>query len=196
MKAFDVPFQEELIALGTPEADAKLKALSPSGRVPLLVVNNELKIWESLSICEFIAEQFPEKNVWPKEMAARAHARSISNEMHSGFSTLREELTMRIRNFFPGYDYSKAQADISRIETLWTDCMNLYKGPYLFGNFSAADAMFAPIVFRFNTYGVRVNEYASKYMKTMLNHPAMKTWYEAAKAEAFTIEKYESMRTK
>jgi glutathione S-transferase len=190
MTQLGVPFKEKLIQLDTPEFKDEVAEWGPSGRVPVLR-DGELTVWDSLAICEYIAEITGRG--WPKEKAARAVARSVSAEMHSGFTNLRMEWPMnaRARNrrtpMTPGLE-----ADIDRIEEIWIDCRRHFgaSGPWLFGEYSIADAMFAPVVLRFNTYayGAQVSDTARWYIATVLESPALQSWVRAAKEEPWVLE--------
>lgn len=183
MKAFGIPFEETKIMLNQEDTTEKILQYSPSGKVPCLL-DGGLLVWESLAIMEYLNDKFPEKNMWPKDIKARAWARSVANEMHGGFQTLRQTCPHKIKERFPNYDYSKAQKDIDRIEALWALCLDFHKskGPFLFGEFSLADCMYAPVVNRFRAYDVKVCEKSRAYMEAMLAHPFMKEW----EAEALT----------
>ena len=196
LRAFDIPFTAHVIPLDQADTDRKIREVSPSGRVPVLVTP-EGTVWESLSICEYLADRFPEKNLWPIDPRARAWARSVSNEMHAGFSALRTQCPMNIRlqtrDFEPN---TETRADLERIDQIWTECRRAFaaRGPYLFGAFSIADAMYAPVVFRTQTYGLRLSPEATDYRDTMLKHPALQEWAKAAHAETFKMPRYESNR--
>lgn len=194
MKQAGIPFQTRQLYLYTPEADAELRQLSLTGKVPVLK-DGDLTIWESLAICEYLAERFPDKRLWPEDQAARAVARSVSNEMHAGFAALRQYMSMNIRKRFPGKGRTpEVLADIARIQTLWSDCRQRFgkSGPFLFGNFTIADAMYAPVCLRFVTYAVELDPVPAEYVRTMTELPAMREWIQAAEAEPVVIEKYET----
>ncbi|WP_223642008.1 glutathione S-transferase family protein [Corallococcus sp. EGB] len=180
------PFQEVLVPLDTPETAALIALHSPSGRVPVLKHGDTL-VWDSLSICEYLAEAFPEAKLWPTDRAARAMARSVTSEMHSGFQALRTNLPMNItaRKTVPGVDAPGVHADIARIQALWEGCRERYGkgGPFLFGAFTIADAFFAPVVTRFVTYGVPFRPQNIAYRDAVLGLPAMLKWTEAARGE-------------
>ncbi|MBB5752000.1 glutathione S-transferase [Prosthecomicrobium pneumaticum] len=185
--AFDVT----LIALRTPETAARIRSVSPSGFVPLLIDRRfatPLKVWDSLAICEYLAECFPQAQLWPADPAARAVARSVSAEMHSGFRALRTNLPMDLFAEKPGVglDAEGVADDIARIETLWRDCRTAYgaAGPYLFGAPTIADAMFAPVASRFRTYRPALGEIAAAYVETLLADPAFRDWETAARRES------------
>jgi glutathione S-transferase len=194
LKHTGAPFEEEVIALDQPNTAAKILARSPSGRVPALI-DGDVVVWDSLAICETIAERFPEAKLWPADRADRAIARSVSAEMHSGFAALRENMPVNIRARLPGKGRTpEVLADIARIQSIWRAARSRpasSSGPFLFGHFTVADAMFAPVVTRFTTYGVELDEVSRAYSDAIWAHPAMKELAEAAKAEALTIPKYE-----
>lgn len=188
-----IPFEEIPLAIGTARFKEEIVHLSPNERVPALI-DGELTIWDSLAIAEYLAERFPEKHLWPSETAARAHARSVSAEMHSGFAALREHMTMNVRRVFTKRPkHPAALADAARIIAIWEDCRSRYAsaGPWLFGRFSIADAMFAPVVTRFRTYGVDLPEASRRYAEMVLAHPEMQRWYAFAALEPEIIDKYE-----
>jgi len=179
------PFEEVVIALDKPDTRARIAAVSPTGKVPLLE-HGGVKVWDSLAICEYIAELFPEAKLWPEDRAARAVARAVSAEMHAGFTDLRRELSMDIRGRTPKQDLSPAvRADITRILSLWRDTRGQYGagGAFLFGGFTIADAMYAPVVTRFVTYDVAVDDEARAYMDAILALPPMQRWIAGAEAE-------------
>ena len=192
MTAFGIPFQEIRIPLGQPETGNKIAMYSTSGRLPVLVTR-ETSIWDSLAICEYLAEQFQEKNMWPQDMVARALARSICAEMHSGFTGLRNAMTMNIRARLPGRGRSpEAQGDIGRICEIWETCLaNFGHYQFLFGDFSIADAYYAPVVTRLQTYGVFLAPALQAYADRVLAHPAVAQWVREAEAETEVIERYE-----
>jgi glutathione S-transferase len=196
LRAKDIPFEEVFIPLYTGEADKqRILDLSGAGKVPILV-DGDITIWDSLAIIEYVAERFPDKWLWPEDPAHRAHARSISAEMHSGFAALRNECGMNLHRPIRAIALSNdARANISRIQEIWTECRARYgkSGPFLFGAFSAADAMFAPVVHRFRTYAIAVSPKVQVYMDTMTALPAFREWTEAALAETFVIEKFETI---
>jgi len=188
MKHLGLPFDEKLVRLYTPESKDELLKHGPSGRVPILH-HGDITVWDSLAICEYVAEISGKG--WPKSPAARAVARSVSAEMHSGFTNLRMEWPMnaRARNrrtpMTPGLE-----ADIDRIEEIWLDCRRRFgsEGPWLFGEFSIADAMYAPVVLRFNTYGTQISENARWYIATVIEDRFLQEWVLASKSEPWEIE--------
>ncbi len=193
LKKSGAAFEEIVIPLDRPETRAEIFKHSPSGFVPTLK-DDELTIWESLAICEYLAEKFPDANLWPKDPSARAIARSASNEMHSGFSALRTNMPMNVRGNLPGKGRAPGvQEDINRISAIWRDCRTRFGqgGPYLFGAFSIADAMYAPVCSRFVTYQVDLDADAKAYVNTIWADPAMAAWVEGARREPWVIEKSE-----
>ncbi len=183
-------FDEVVIPLDRPESAAALAAHSPSRRVPLLV-DGPIRLWETLAIIEHLAELAPEAGLWPRDRARRAHARAISAEMHSGFALLRRHLPMDLKRAPDPRGYPEAVAEeIGRVEAIWTDCREHKPegGPFLFGAFSAADAMFAPVVTRFVSYAVPLSPRCADYRDAVLAHPPMRAWTKAARAEPWVIE--------
>jgi glutathione S-transferase len=184
MRHFGIPFDETLIELRTPETSARIRAVSPSGKVPCLIDDDGLAIWDSLAIAETLAERHPALAMWPAEPAARARARSVSAEMHAGFVALRAEMPLDIRATLPGREASPAAlADVARIDALWRDCLAASGGPFLFGAFGIADAMYAPVVMRFVTYAPPLSEVAAAYVARMLAVPAVAAWADEARHE-------------
>jgi glutathione S-transferase len=193
LKYFEIPFTEILIPLYTPESREAIIKHSPAGKVPILH-HNGVTIWESISICEYLAEKFPEKRLWPKKAEARAFARSISAEMHAGFQTLRQNMPMNCRAYLPGKGRAPGvYEDIRRITAIWRECRERFGkgGEFLFGNFTIADAMYAPVVTRFITYGVELSGVEKEYCDTIFKLPAMQEWYEAARKEPHVIPEFE-----
>lgn len=193
MRQAGIDFEEEVVRLnfdGDGPSNAHLKDYSPAGRVPVLF-HGETVIWESLAILEYVAELFPDKALWPQDREARARARTAANEMHASFGALRSELPMNIRRTPSSVDYSQAaQSDIDRIQEIWADCRSAYEGegPFLFGAFSIADAMYAPVVNRLTVYDVPLSSTAKDYAETILNLPAYLEWKADAVAEPWVIE--------
>src|SRR3954468_1735677 len=195
LKAAGIAFNEVQIPLYTGEADKqRILKFTGSGKVPALV-DGDVTIWDSLAIIEYAAERFPAAKLWPRDAALRAHARSVSAEMHSGFAALRNECGMNLHRPVGGKAVSAdARADIARIQESWSECRTRYGkgGPYLFGAFSGADAMYAPVVHRFRTYAIDVSEEVRNYMHTMMALPAFQEWTRAGLAETLVIEKFEA----
>ena len=191
LKQTGAAFEEAMIRLYEDGADANLRRHSPSGRVPVLRHGATI-LWESLAICEYLAEQFPAARLWPEDRAARAHARAISSEMHAGFGALRANLPMDIRGRWPlGDRMDKVRADVERITSIWRECRGRFgklgSGDFLFGGLTIADAMFAPVATRFVTYGVPLDAESSAYVAAVQRWPAMVEWSAAAKAEPWVI---------
>jgi glutathione S-transferase len=184
-----IPFTESLIQLDIPSTKEKIAEHSKAGRVPVLH-HGKLTIWESLAILEYLAETFPQKNLWPKTLAARAMARSAANEMHGGFSALRNDCPMNLRRPRKAIQISEAvHADVRRIEEIWRDCRARFGkgGKFLFGKFCNADAMFAPVVTRLDTFDIKVAPDSRDYMNNVLATPAFKSWKEAALMEPWIV---------
>jgi glutathione S-transferase len=193
LRASNIPFEEILISLYSGEADKqRILDHSRSGKVPILI-DGDVTVWDSLAIIEYVAERFPEKRLWPEQAAKRAHARSVSAEMHSGFAALRNECGMNLHRPVRSIELSaEASANIVRVEEIWSECRDRYGGPFLFGTaFGAADAMFAPVVHRFRNYAVEVKPQTQAYMDTMMVQPAFAEWTKAGLAETTIIEKFE-----
>jgi glutathione S-transferase len=189
MKHLEIEFNEIVIPLYRPESKSEIHKHSPSGKVPLLI-HGDRRVWESLAICDYLAEIFPDRTLWPVEPEARALARSVSAEMHAGFPHLRQTLPMDVR----GSNLTRAvgdevQRDIDRITEIWSECRTKFwrGGPFLFGKFSIADAMYAPVVSRFTTYTVKIDQASQNYCHTIRNLPAMREWEEAAQKEPWTL---------
>ena len=196
MRATHIAFEEIFIPLYTGQSDKnRILTFARSGKVPILI-DGETTVWDSLAIIEYLAERFPDARLWPENRAERAHARSISAEMHSGFRSLRSECGMNLHRPVGAIKLSEdARADITRVQEIWTDCRARYgkRGPFLFGAFGAADAMFAPVVHRFRTYAIAVSLEVKTYMETMMALPAFGEWSEAGLAETLLIEKLENV---
>lgn len=189
MKAAGIAFEEALIPLDAPDFKARLAAFGGAGKVPLLM-DGEIRVWESLAILEYLAEKFPAAGLWPRQDAARAHARAIASEMHSGFPSLRSRLPMNIaRPIIARPLDAGAAADAARIQSVWSESRKRFgeNGPFLFGAFGAADAMYAPVVSRFHTYAVDVGAVARDYMTAMMTLPAWNEWREAARRETSVL---------
>ena len=187
MKQAGLPFEEIPIRLREPGTKADILKYSPSGKVPCLIDDATL-IWDSLAICEYLAEKVP--SLWPADAKVRAEARSVSAEMHSGFTALRHDLPMEINAYKPHQNRTaEAEADIARIVSIWQSCRKRFgqNGPFLFGAFSIADAMFAPVVWRFQTYAVSLPPEARAWLDTMTALPAMQEWRAGAVAETSAV---------
>jgi glutathione S-transferase len=189
LKQFDIPFEEELLQLGTDAFRQRTAEFSANGCVPVLL-QGERVIWDTLAIVEYLAELFPEKNLWPEDAEARAFARSAVAEMHSGFTALRGAMPMNIRADHPDFSYpDDVAADIARIFEIWQTCRSRFGagGDMLFGDFSAADAFYAPVVWRFRSYGVKAPGALADYTEAMLALPAMQEWQTAGLAETWVF---------
>lgn len=187
LKQAGLPFREIPVRLRQADTKAQILAHSPSGKVPALI-DGDLTVWDSLAICEYLAEKASLNHVdlWPADPKARAEARSVSAEMHSGFAALRQHMSMEVAASRPGEGQTpEVLADIARIAALWTSCRERFAaaGSFLFGDFSVADAMYAPVAFRFHTYGVELPPLAAAYRDTLLALPAMQEWAAGARAE-------------
>src|SRR6516225_5894523 len=196
-KIAGIEFEEIIVPLDLPETQPTIRKHSPSGRVPVLL-HRGLAIWESLAIAEYLNDVKPEAGLWPPSQAARAHARAISAEVHAGFADLRNNMPMNIRASYPGKGMTpQVRADIERITGLWRDCRKRFSTAFqndegfLFGAFGAADAMYAPVVTRFRTYGVKLDSDSEAYCTAVLNYAPMKAWIDDAKNEPWLIQQYE-----
>ncbi len=183
LKQAGLPFDEVLIDLRRPDTREKILAHSPSGKVPVLK-NGALAIWDSLAICEYVAELACAVPLWPENKGARAVARSISAEMHAGFPALRQHLSMDVTQRLPLPELPpEAVADVERVKEIWSDCRHRFGngGPFLFGRWSIADAMYAPVVTRFHTYGLPLDAVSAAYVEAVLALPSLQEWIAAAK---------------
>ncbi len=190
MRHLEIPFEEILIPLDQPETKTRILAHSPGGKVPVLR-DGDVTVWESLAILEYLAEKFPDRPLWPERSAARAHARTVSAEMHAGFPALRTACPMNLRKRFAYRDRgADVTREVARIQQMWAECRRRYEadGPFLFGRFSAADAMFAPIVARFESYSMPVDELVRAYMDTVQGMDAYADWKAAGEAEPWVLE--------
>jgi glutathione S-transferase len=196
LRASNIPFEEIFIPLYTGEADKqRLLSFSQSGKVPVLI-DGDITVWDSLAIIEYVAERFPEARLWPADHGSRAHARSISAEMHSSFVALRSECNMNLHRPVGAVALSAdARADIDRIQQIWIECRERHarSGAFLFGAFGGADAMFAPVVHRFRVFAVEVAPEVRRYMDAMMALPAFAEWTRAGLAETLIIEKFETV---
>jgi glutathione S-transferase len=185
LKQLDIPFAEVKLRFHSDEWDANIGRWSPSGMVPVLW-RDEVAVWDSAAILETVNEWFPDRGVWPADPAARAYARSAAAEMHAGFRDLRAKMPMNIRASLPGKGMTpEVRANVDRIEQLWRTARTRFGsgGDFLFGRFCAADAMFAPVVMRFATYGVACGAAALRYCEAMQAAPGIRAWIEGAAAE-------------
>ena len=193
LEATGQPFDEVLIPLGRPETTEEILRWSPTGCVPALN-NGETVLWDSLAICEHLAESNPDAGLWPADPRARGAARSIVAEMHSGFVAVRKHMPMNLRASYPGAGREPGvDEDIARITAIWEECRTTYGsgGDLLFGQFTIADAFYAPIVSRFLTYGVSPRGVAGEYMDAVWALTAMRDWAEKARAEPWSVERYD-----
>jgi glutathione S-transferase len=189
LKLAGVAFEEVVIPLYEPDSPRKILALSPAGKVPILV-DGDVHVWESLAIVEYVADKFPRAGFWPTEPKARAHARTIAAEMHAGFTSLRRHCPMNIRRPVKPRELTpEVLQDVKRIEEMWIDCRARFGkgGPFLFGTVGAADAMYAPVVSRFHTYGIEVGAVARAYMNAVMALPAWAEWERAARQEPWVL---------
>jgi glutathione S-transferase len=193
MRVAGIAFEETVISLDAPDFKTRVTAVSGAGSVPVLV-DGDVCVWESLAILEYLAEKFPAADLWPRDSAARAHARAVASEMHAGFVPLRRQLPMNMwrpplaRPLEPD-----ATASVTRIETIWAECRSRFGagGPFLYGLFGAADAMYAPVISRFHTYAVEVGAAAREYMAAVMALPAWKKWEDAAQREQWVLPRNE-----
>jgi glutathione S-transferase len=186
-----LPFEEKVISPDDPAMRAELLLLSSSFLVPNLT-HNGLKIWDTLAIGEYLHELKPEAHLLPSDLERRTRCRSISGEMHSGFAPMRSALPMNLKGDFPNFKvWTRAQADIDRITEIWREHLDLYGGPFLLGERSMADAMYAPVVTRLLTYHVKIDPKSEAYCKTIMAMPELQEWIEAAQAEPEDMEELE-----
>jgi glutathione S-transferase len=189
MKVTGIAFEEVVISLDAPDFKQRLAKISGTGKVPALV-DGDVHVWESLAILEYLAEKFPQAGLWPADAQARAHARAIASEMHAGFVPLRRHCPMNMwRPVKKREPTPEVAANIRRIDAMWSDCRARFGrgGPFLFGKFSAADAMYAPVVSRFHTYAVDVGPAARAYMDAVMALPAWAEWTSAAVKEPWVL---------
>ena len=189
LRASGIAFDEVQLPLFTDEFRRRIAEFSPAGRVPVLV-DGDVRVWESIAILEYAAERWPDRGLWPATSAARAHARVVCAEMHAGFHALRAAMPMNLRSSHPGKGRSPGgDADIARVSDLWRDCLARSGGPFLFGAFGNANAMYAPVVTRFATFDVALPPDLQRYSAAVLGLPAMREWHAAGCAEtAFLVE--------
>lgn len=189
LAAFDIKFKETRLLLDTDSFYSALKHVDCADKVPVLV-DGDITVWDSLAICEYVSETCLDGRGWPQDRAARAEARAIAAEMHSGFFAVRNEMPMNCRAKRRIEASEAAMKDVARIDQIWSGCRERFadQGPWLFGEFSIADVMYAPVVSRFETYGVAVSEASHAYMQSVLAHPAMQEWIAAGKRETEIVE--------
>jgi glutathione S-transferase len=190
-KMAGIAFEERMLPADEPSMRAELMLRSPSFLVPRLE-HEGVAIWDVLAIGEYLHEVYPEAGLLPADRTARAHCRAVCGEMHQGFANLRQALPMNLKAHHPGFKiWSGAQADIDRIAAIWRDCLTRYKGSYLFGALSMADAMYAPVVTRFQTYDVALDRQCAAYCRRILAWPALAAWHADALAEPEELEELE-----
>jgi glutathione S-transferase len=196
MKAKGIAFEETLVQLRAADFPAHVKMFSPSGKVPCLV-DGDVTVWDSLAIIEYLAEKFPETGIWPKDAKARAHARAISSEMHAGFQALRQACPMAITQRFAAKPLAAdVAANVTRVTAIWHEARTKFGastgGPFLYGEFSAADGMYAPVVSRFHSYSIKVDAVSQAYIDAMRAHPAYQAWVAEAAAEPWVLAQNET----
>lgn len=197
LKALDIAFTQTVIPMYRDDTKGEMLKYAPTGMVPS-INHGKVVVWESLAVMEYIAEAFPDKHVWPKDAVARAYARSVASEMHAGFRALRMACPMNLSRIFKLKDYAAdVHADIARIEAIWADCRSQHaaKGDFLFGAYSAADAMFTPVVARLEHYQIPVSARTRAYMDSILNHFAYQAWCSEALQEPWYLPHYEEGHT-
>jgi glutathione S-transferase len=183
LRYFGLAFDEIPVRLAQPDTRAAILEHSPSGKVPCLLTDAGT-VWDSLAILETLAERHPQHAMWPRDPAVRAHARSVSAEMHSGLVALRQNMPMEIRTYSPGQGATgQTLADVRRVDAIWCECLDAYGGPFLFGEFGIADAMYAPVVMRFNSYAPALSDIARAYAERVSALPAVAEWIEGARRE-------------
>ena len=195
MTHFGLAFEEIVIPMARPETRAEILAYSPTGKCPCLI-DDEIVVWESLAILEYLAERFPDLAIWPRATAARAHARALAAEMHAGFVNLRRHCPTQFRRPVRAIALPPDVVDdVTRIEAAWAQARAKFgaHGPFLFGQFSAADAMFAPVVNRLHVYDIRVAATTRAYMEAVRDLPAWKTWIAGAEGEPWRIDAYDQV---
>jgi glutathione S-transferase len=196
LRYFDIPFEEVRIPLYRAESAAALSQWSPSGLVPVLK-HGDITVWDSLAICEYLQELYPGDPLWPTDRDVRAVARSVAAQMHAGFTALRQAMPMNCRETFPGQGLTTGStADIQHVSAVWRQCRETFgrDGNMLFGGFSIADAMYAPVALRFRTYGVKLDDVCESYVASLLSLPAMQEWVSAGRREEEVLEQFEPYR--
>jgi glutathione S-transferase len=187
MKAAGIAFAETVVSLEAKDFKARVTAVSGAGKVPILI-DGDVRVWESLAILEYLAEKFPAAGLWPEPAGMRAHARAVASEMHAGFLPLRRQLPMNMwRPVKPHALDAEASANVARVDAIWSQCLEKFGGPFLFGKFGAADAMFAPVVSRFHTYAVELGDAARLYVDAVMTLPAWTEWRDAASREPWVL---------
>ena len=191
LATFNLEFEEIKESLRQPGLTERLSQYSPTARVPVLI-DKDLRVWDTLAICEYVSEKYLAGKGWPEKENLRAEARAVCAEMHAGFMGLRSELPMNCRALRTVHPSAKAKQDIARIDNTWAHCMTDYAGPYLFGDFSIADCFYAPVVLRFQTYNVPLSAEAERYQSFMLQNETLNRWVEAGKAETEIVPEDEA----
>lgn len=187
LKVAGIEFEEEVVPFDFENGNPEFRRFSPTMKVPVLQ-DNGLTVWDSLAILEYAADRFPEKALWPMDQAERARARSISAEMHAGFPALRAACPMNMKRAPETLPVSdEVKADVARIVAIWNECLEQSGGPFLFGGFTIADAMYAPVVSRFETYGLSTDPAVARYIEAVTGLAAWKEWREAALQEPWTV---------
>jgi len=205
LAAFGIPFEEVKLRLdyGNPASDwhRVIATITPTRQVPVLVEDDGFTVWDTLAIAEYIADRHPDKAIWPRDARVRARARSLCAEMHAGFTRLRTVCPMNIEAFFPEVgarlwaEDAVLRADVARLDAAWSDALGASGGPFLFGEFSAADAFFAPVAIRLSRYGLPVSDKAAAYRDALLAHPAVEDWIADALREQDFLPQTEPYRT-
>jgi glutathione S-transferase len=190
MKHFAISFSETLVKLDLPSTTAEIKKFSASGRVPCLI-DGDLVVWDSLAIMEYLNEKYPQFQMYPRDIGERARCRAVVSEMHSGFADMRNHLSFHAKKRFTDYDLTPAAGDIARVQEIWSQALTRSGGPFLFGEFSIADAMYAPVCGRFQTYAVPLNAQLQEYRDRILALASVKEWYAGAEREDFVAGRYE-----
>jgi glutathione S-transferase len=204
LAAFGIPFEEVKLRFdfsAGSEWNRVIPTITPTLRVPVVVLDDGFTVWDTLAITEYIADRHPELPIWPRDAKARARARSLCAEMHAGFTQLRNACPMNIEAFFPEIgaklwaDDAALRADVARLESAWGDALAASGGPFLFGEFSAADAYFAPVAVRLSRFGLPVSDAAAAYRDALLAHPAVEDWVAEALREQDFVPEDEPYRT-
>ena len=193
MRHFGIGFVETVIPMGQPDTRARILEISPTGKCPALI-DGDILVWESLAIIEYLSETLPQLAIWPRDKAARAHARALSNEMHGGFQALRNHCpTQFLRPVGKIALTPDVEADVARIEAAWSEARTRFgsSGKFLFGEFCAADAMFAPVVNRFHVYDIAIGQETRAYMNAIMSLPAWEAWIAGAEEEPWRIDSYD-----
>jgi glutathione S-transferase len=197
LKAFGIPFDETVIPLRAADTRDLILPHSPSGKVPALI-DGDVTVWESLAIMEYLADKFPDHSIWPRDLKARAHARCVSTEMHAGFMELRKACSMDVTKVFAARPRSAGvMADVARIEAIFAEAKAKFgdNRPFLYGGFTVADAMYAPVLTRFRTYAIPVSAATQTYMDAVLGHPAYHEWVAGAVAEPWRLDNGDAEET-